>query len=149
MTEQPSPDDDEGPLRRFDVELLIIHPTLDPAVITAALGLQPSRSHRVGDPRQTPKRTPLPGNYRDTRWLHCIEVELKDQWFAEEVTKLVERLMPHKAFFKNLRATGGKADLIVQFFDAYYGDNLARETLAKLVELELELGIECFSEPQS
>jgi hypothetical protein len=149
VTEQPAADSDEGTPRRFDVELFIVHPTLDPVEITAELGLEPQNSHRVGDPRQTPKGNLLPGVYRDTRWRHSIELELKDQWFSEEVTKLVDRLIPHRAFLKNLRATGGKAQIAVQFFDAYYGDEIDRETLKKLVDLELDIGIECFSEPQS
>jgi hypothetical protein len=116
VTEQSPPDSDEGTPRRFDVELFIVHPTLNPAVITAELGLESMHSHRVGDLRQTPKKTPLPGNYRDTRWRHSTELELKDQWFAEEVTKLVDRLVPHRTFLRNLRATGERAQIIVQFF---------------------------------
>jgi hypothetical protein len=43
---------DGGTPRRFDVELFIVHPTLDPAQITAALGLEPKNVRRVGE-RQT------------------------------------------------------------------------------------------------
>jgi glycerophosphoryl diester phosphodiesterase len=149
MTEQTPEDSDEGWPRRFDVELFIVHPTLDTAEITAELGLKPQNSHRVGDRRQAPNGVLLSGVYRDTRWRHSIEIELKDQWFSEQVTKLVDQLIPHRQFLKNLRATGGKAQIIVQFFDAYYGDEIDRETLRKLIDLELDLGIECFSEPQS
>ena len=40
--------------------------------------------------------------------------------------------------------------VIVQFLgDGYFGDKVGRDTLAKLVELELDFGIECFSTPQS
>jgi len=45
--------------RRFDVELFIVHPTIDPSDITIALGLEATRSSRVGDPRITPKGTLL------------------------------------------------------------------------------------------
>src|SRR5215467_1791975 len=55
--------DNHGPVRRFDVELFIVHPTLDPADISAALGMEAHSAHRVGDPRKTPKGTPLSGNY--------------------------------------------------------------------------------------
>ena len=144
MIEQTTSDSDEGTPRRFDVELFIVHPTLNPTEITAELGLEPQNSHRVGDPRQTPKGSPLPGTYRDTRWRHSIELELKDQWFSEEVTKLVDRLAPHKAFFRRLRKSGGKAQVIVQFFGDYFGDEISRETLSKMIDLELDLGIECF-----
>lgn len=144
MTDQVAQGSDEGALRRFDVELFIVHPTLEPAEITAALGLEPHASHRVGDQRQTPKGKLLKGAYPDTRWRYCVELELKDQWFAGEVTKLVDRLVPHRRFLRNLVATGGRAQIIVQFFGAYYGDEIGKDVLAKLVDLDLDLGIECF-----
>jgi hypothetical protein len=144
VTEQTVTDSDEGSLRRFDVELFIVHPTLDPAEITAELGLEPQNSHCVGSPRQAPKGTSLPGTYRDTRWRYSIELELKNQWFSKEVTKLVDRLTPHKAFFGKLRESGGTAQIIVQFFGDYFGDEISLETLSKMIELQLDLGIECF-----
>jgi hypothetical protein len=73
-----------------------------------------------------------------------------DQWFAAEVTRLLDRLEPHKAFFASLRSTGGSASLIIQFLgDGYLSDEVPHATLAKLVELGLGLGIECFVDPQS
>jgi hypothetical protein len=148
LVETFSSDSDDAS-RRFDVELFIVHPTLDPAIITAKLGMEAQNKQRVGDPRTTPKKMPLPGNYRDTRWRHSIELELADQWFGAHVAKLVDSLIPHKAFLKNVRATGGTSCVIVQFFDAYYGDSIARDVLAKMVDLDLDLGIECFSIPQN
>lgn len=44
---------DEGMRRRLDVELCIIHPTMTPADITAALALETNVAHRVGDQRKT------------------------------------------------------------------------------------------------
>ena len=38
LTDQDVSDPEENTPRRFDVELLIIHPTLEPAEITTALG---------------------------------------------------------------------------------------------------------------
>lgn len=143
-------EDEDGAQRRFDVDLFIVHPTLDPAEITAALGLQASVEHRVGEPRKTPKGTPLPSNYRDTRWRHSVRYNVKNQWFADCLTSLVDRLTAHKAFLTNLRSTGGEAMVIIQFLgDGYFGDKVPRETLGKLIELGLDLGIECFAVPQS
>ncbi len=141
---------DEGSPRGVDVELFIVHPTMPPEEITAVLGLEAHFEHRVGDLRKTPKGTSLKGQYRDTRWRHCIRYELKDQWFADKITMLVDRLAPHRAFLHRVRATGGEAEIIVQFLgDGYLGDNVPLETLAKMAELQLDLGIECFNAPQS
>ena len=150
VTQQDTDFEDEGPAKRFHVELFIVHPTLDPAEISTALGLEAHFAQRVGDPRKTPKGTPLAGNYGDTRWRHCVERNTKDQWFAAEVTSLLDRLEPHKAFFANLRPTGGRASLIIQFLgDGYLSDEIPHAALVKLVELGLGLGIECFVDPQS
>jgi hypothetical protein len=69
---------------------------------------------------------------------------------AAEVTRFVDRLEPHKTFFVNLKSTGGTAQVVIRFFsDGYLGDELPVATLAKLVDLELALAIECFADPQS
>jgi hypothetical protein len=152
LTQQDLLDSDlEGVPRRFHVELLIVHPTFVPADISAALGLEADSAHRVGDPRKTPKGTPLSGNYPDTRWRYCVECSVRDQWYAAEVTKLLDRLEPHKAFFADLRSTGGKACIIIQFLDGYLSDAIPLGALAKMVELGLDLGIESYGtvlEPQ-
>jgi Domain of unknown function (DUF4279) len=136
--------------RRFDVELFIVHPTIDPSEITMALGLEPKFSHRVGDPRMTPTGTPIEGNYPDTRWRHSARYTVSHQWFADRVESLVAHLLPHKAFLSRLLQTGGKLTLIVQFLgDGYFGDEIPQSTLAKIADLGLSLGIECFMVPQS
>jgi hypothetical protein len=136
--------------KRFHVELSIVHPTWEPADISNALGLKGHFARRVGDPRRTPKGTALPGNYADTRWRHCVECLVEDQWYAAEVTKFVDRLEPHKAFFARLKSTGGTATVILQFLgDGYLGDEIPWSTLAKLVDLQLTFSIECFVDPPS
>jgi hypothetical protein len=146
---QMSTDADPRTSNRFDVELMIVHPTLDPTEISAVLRLNADFSHRVGDQRKTPKGTLLEGTYRDTRWRHSRRHETPDQWFADKVTELIDSIEPHREFLRKLRSTGGKARAIVQFLgDGYYADNIPHETLTKLVELELDLGIECFTDPQ-
>jgi Domain of unknown function (DUF4279) len=141
---------DEGSQRRFDVQLFIIHPSLDPSTISAELGLEPTVQHRVGGARKTPKGTSLPGNYPDTRWRYSERHHVREQWFVGRIDELLERLMPHKAFLLDLRTDGGTAYLIVQFLgDGYFGDALSRQTLVKMVELGLDFGIEVYEVPQS
>lgn len=143
-------DTDDGPPKRVDVVLFIIHPTMTPAEITAGLGLAAHIAHRVGDVRKSPKGTILGGQYQDTRWRHCIRYELNDQWFADKIAALVNSLAPHKAFLHRVRATGGSAEIIIQFLgDGYLGDNVPLQTLATMTELQLDFGIECFAVPQS
>jgi len=65
----------EAAPKRFDVELFIVHPTIDPAELTRTLGLEAHFVHCVGDQRKTPKGTLLPGTYSDTRWRHTRQYE--------------------------------------------------------------------------
>ena len=50
------------------VDLRISHPALDPDLVTRTLKLQPHISWRTGDPRQTPKGTPLEGFHSKGYW---------------------------------------------------------------------------------
>jgi hypothetical protein len=131
--------------KRFDVELFIVHPTLDPLEISAALGLEAQFSSRVGDQRKTPEGQPLSGVYRDTRWRHSRRHETSDQWFANDIAALIDDVERRKAFLGELRATGGKACLILQFLgDGRFGDKIPHSMLARLADLKLDFGIECF-----
>jgi hypothetical protein len=150
MTEQNVADAVGTTPRRFDVELFIVHPSLDPGDISGALGLEGHFSHRVGDQRKTPKGTLLSGVYPDTRWRHSIRRTVTEHRFAAEVVNFVERLETRKEFLANVRATGGEASVVIQFLgDGYLADEIAPTTLARLANLGLALAIECFTEPQS
>ncbi len=150
MTAQEAADLETITPNRFDVELFIVHPTLTPAEISRALELNAVFAHRVGDRRQTPKRTLLPGTYPDTRWRHSRRYEASDHRFADKITELINCIEPHKAFLRGLRSTGGRAYLLVQFLgDGYLSDAIPWSTLARLADLELDFGIECFVDPQS
>lgn len=149
MKEDDETDVEANTSKRFDVELLIVHPTLDPVEISTALGLDAKFAHRVGDQRKAPKGALLAGTYQDTRWRYSRRHETPDQWFAGKIAELIDCIEPHKAFLKELRSTGGKTCLILQFLgDGYFGDEIPKAVLARLIDLELDFGIECFADPQ-
>jgi hypothetical protein len=149
MAESEGADLDEGPPRRVDVELFIVHPTMSPGEISAALRLEAHVAHGVDELRKTLRETSLPGRYQETRWRHCIRYDLTSQWFAAKITALVNCLAPHKAFLHRVRASGGTAQIIVQFLgDGYLADSVPLPTLAKMVDLQLDFGIECFTVQQ-
>jgi hypothetical protein len=136
-------------LRQLAVELFIVHPTLTPAEIDAALGLVAQIAHCVGERRMTPKGTLLAGTYPDTRWRYSVRHEIRAQHFADKIAELVARLEPHKPFLADLRATGGTASVSVGFLDGYFADDLPPRTLAKLAELQLSLGLNVYNVPQT
>jgi Domain of unknown function (DUF4279) len=145
LTHSEESDSNENSLRRFDVELFIVHPTIDPMEISAALGLTPNFMNRVGDQRKTPKGALLPGKYKDTRWRHSRRYEVSAQWFVDKVIELIDYLEPHRAFLSKICSTGGGASIVIQFLgDGYFGDEIPRDVLARIVNLDLDIGIECF-----
>lgn len=145
MSEDDLVDTEEEDLRRVDVELLIVHPKLTADDITSALGLKPSHSRSVDTPRTTLKGAKLGGLYKDTRWRYVKRHEIREQWFVDELESFIEALVPHKDFLHKVRASGGSIAVIIQFFrDGYLGDSITLETLAKLIELKLDLSIECY-----
>jgi hypothetical protein len=142
---KPDESEDDGASRRFDVELFIVHPSIDPAAISAALGLEGHIAHAAGADRVSSKGIALPGQYPDTRWRHSVRHTVTHHWFALALAEFVDRLMLRKAFLHHVRATGGQATVVVQFFnDGYLGDQLKSDTLAKLAQLRVDFGIECF-----
>jgi hypothetical protein len=150
MSDVERTESEEDNSRRIEVDLFIVHPTMTPTEISAALGLESPYSHCVGDPRKAPNGVVLGGNYRDTRWRHSIRWELDDQRFGLAISALVEKLVPHKVFLDHVRSTGGRAQIILQDLgDGYLGDTIPFEVLAKMVELKLDFGFELFKVPQN
>src|SRR5262249_40422598 len=140
--------DEEGAACRFYLDLFIVHPSINPDEITAALGLEPSHARRFGEKRATPKGRLLEGTYPDSRWRHSVRHEIKGRFFARKIDELLDQLLPHRDFLHQLRTTGGQATLIVYFIDGYFTDSISNETLSKVVDLGMDLAIECLMEPR-
>jgi hypothetical protein len=137
--------DPENGSRRFDVELFVTHPTLGHGDISKMLDLECHFGHTAGEPRVTPNGTVLPGAHHDTRWRHSTRYVVQDQWFGNQVKNFVESLKLRREALLRLSSSGGTTSLIVQFFcDGYLADAITRDTLSAIVDLGLDLEIECF-----
>jgi len=141
---------EEGWARRLALRLLIRHPTIDPDDITRALKLTPHLSHRVGAERFAPNGRSLGGVYRDSRWSHSATYELHGQWFVESILPLIDHLEEHGDFLRNIRASGGSTDFILAFLgDGHFSDSITAETMTRLANLSIDLGIEVYDVPQN
>lgn len=152
MSTDVTEDDDDWvePLRPFKIDLFIIHPSLDPQIIGAALGLDGHHAHPVGAERRAPNGTLTGGRYPDTRWRHCAWFELPSQHYTKALSHFLSALKPHRDFLHQIRTTGGAAHLILHFLGHhYFGDTITRDTLKALIDLELDLGTEVFAVPQN
>jgi len=151
MDDDPANMPTKSSRRRFNVDVLISHPVMTPDEITSRLGFEPHSFHCAGEQITTPQGKPVgSGVYHDTRWRHCFYLESHDQWFLFGIDEMIEILVPHASFFADLRETGGSASVNISFLgDGYHGDNVPWQMLAKLAELKIDLGVQCFDVPQN
>src|SRR5262245_47217569 len=99
---------------QYDISLRVRHPSLDPAEITSALGLNPSRSWRAGEARTTPKGNPLEGRYSDSYWVVKLgEGRWPDRTLAAIINELLGQLASHQGFFHGISVEGGTVEFFI------------------------------------
>jgi hypothetical protein len=104
----------------FTVSLRIRHPTIDPATITATLGLEPQHTWLAGQPRCDPSGAELGGAYRDSYWMGRLmaEPQLSSDGVSVEalILKTLNNLRRVQSFLEQLHAEGGVAELLVSLY---------------------------------
>ena len=137
--------DDPRSHYHFCISLRVRHPSIAPEEITEAFGIEPKRSWRVGDARQTPKGTPLTGFNRDTYWTAEITA---GRWPLEvngAIYNVLERLVRHRSFLHRIRAEAGAVELFVGwFFENQSGDLLRHQCLALAGDLKIDLSLDIY-----
>jgi hypothetical protein len=129
---------------RYDIVLLIKHPSIDPAVISEQIGLTPFRYQRFGEPRVTPTGIPLVGLWKNSSWSWQLRCKGKRAFF-ESVNRLVVELESHSKFLSDLVLDGGNICLIVNLDGKKnIGDVLSWQAMERIARLKIDLGIEVF-----
>jgi hypothetical protein len=104
----------------FTVSLRIRHPRVDPATITATLGIQPQHTWQAGQPRCDPAGMELGGKYHDSYWMGGLtdEPQLSSASVSVEavILKILSQLRRAHSFLEDLNAQGGVAELLVSLF---------------------------------
>lgn len=104
----------------FTVSLRIRHPTIDPATITATLGIQPQHTWRAGQPRCDSAGAQLGGAHRDSYWMGRLmdEPQLSSDSVSVEgvILKTLSHLRRAQSFLERLNAEGGVAELLVSLY---------------------------------
>ncbi len=126
----------------YSIALRIWHPSVDPAEITANLGLKPKYTNTAGQPRRTPKGRPLDGTYAESYWsadpFGRGEYSSTDDLAEDALAEVLEVLAPHKAFLLSLRESGARIMLQVSSFS---GRNYAVELSPALLAQSADLGL--------
>jgi hypothetical protein len=136
---------------RYRISLRVWHPSLDPDQITASFGINPNRSWRAGEARETPKATSLVGINKTTYWTAEIDSgSWPDRTLRDVVKDVLDEVHRQKSFFRQLRLEGGSVELFIGwFFEGQSGDVLSHDVLALAGDLQIDLSFDVYPSAQS
>lgn len=131
----------------FTISLRIRHPTVDPASITAALGIQPQHTWRAGQPRCNAAGAELGGAHRDSYWMGRLmdEPQLSSERVSVEgmILKTLSNLRRALSFLEQLHAESGVAELHVSLYARDdFRIELPSDCLTLLARLHLAIALE-------
>lgn len=131
----------------YYVSFRATHPTLDPAEIAGQIGLGAKASWAVGEPRKTPKGTPI-GGIREESYCAFDIGSSDDGSLAECLQTAVARLKRAGDFLREIRSTGGS----LMFYVSWYtsgdtGEVFETALLRDMADLGIELGINAYGAP--
>ena len=130
----------------YSVSLRLWHPTILSAEITAALGIEPSRSMDVGAPRATPKGAPLEGVYDESFWTARLsDGKSINRSLSLAIGEALDDLASRQDFFREFVGDGGRAEFFIGwFFDDNSGDVFDHELLARLADFKIDLSFDVY-----
>jgi|GEM_PF-5610383 len=140
-----------GRVATFGFSLLFRHPTIDPASVTAVLGVQPTTQARVGDTvRPAVDGTPRRGIERESAWglradFYGEDSDGEDPDIDEPLAAFLAPFVPHAAFVRRFAAECTVAGIDLEFPGQFhFGGQLRPAVLRTIADLGLSLGIEVF-----
>ena len=128
----------------FTISLRIWHPTYASESIIQAIGLQTRFAQSVGEPRVTPTGDRLDGIYKQT----FCPFRLKDKvdgYFVDGIRDLMPSLEKFRAYFREIRESGGHSELFVGVFvEGTSGFKLEVKDTTDLAAMSLDLSVEYY-----
>lgn len=130
--------------QNYSISFQITHTVRDLALVSEALGVEPFRIWKAGDPRTTPTGRRLEGQY--DRSYCCLRIACGDEQSASEaMSAFLTKIEAHKTLFDDLISSGGKLRLVVHDLTATtFRDEFDSYLLMRLANQGIALGIECY-----
>ena len=132
---------------RFSASIRMRHPSMDPEVITAALGIEPARAWRAGQDRVQKDGTKIgTGLYENSYWAsHRKRGE--DQELIEVLNSDLTLLEQKREFISEFLSTSGHITYYVSWFSSERsgGLELHWSLLKRLSDLQLNLSLDVYS----
>jgi hypothetical protein len=131
---------------RYSIILRLWHPSMDPAEMSAALGLSPKWAWRAGERRSTPSGRLLSGLRAESYWVAQLGKGAEaDKRLSAAISEALDNLAPHKTFFERIRLEGGRAEFFIGwYFGGQSGDTFAFDLLGRLHEMKLDLALDVY-----
>jgi hypothetical protein len=127
------------------LDLRVVHPSIDPSVVSKQLGLVLDRGWRAGEPKTTPAGRALRGKRKSSYCSFTLE-DSSPRGAAELITRWNDRLGKHARFLRRLVRTGGTAEYYVTWYAnkqrGSTGDVLDRSLLLATASIGLGLSVE-------
>ena len=128
----------------FTISLRIWHPTYTSESIIGAIGLATRFANSVGRPRVTPTGASLEGIYEETYCTFRLKEKI-DGYFVDGIRNLAPALEKFGAYLKEIRGSGGRAELYIGVFVAgTSGFTLDVNDMLKLTNMSLDLSVEYY-----
>lgn len=136
---------------RYRVSLRAMHPRDDLRPLFDQLGLMPERTWRAGEPRVTPRGTPLDGVYRES-YAYTNLTQGPRNWSDEDLQDYLrgvqQRLAMHRDTLQTFFIRGGRCGLFVGLSGEHpFGFELDPMLGAGLADLKLTLGFDIHPGP--
>jgi Domain of unknown function (DUF4279) len=134
----------------YAMSLRVRHPTLDPALLTQTLHLEPLHCWRAGEPRRSATGTALGGEHRESYWSAPLPGEgVGAAAFPLELflgSQLVQ-LNRHREFLSRLQAENAQISLLIELSPVENAVlTLSTSVSRKLADLNIEVEFQFVSE---
>jgi hypothetical protein len=133
----------------YSISLRIVHPTLDLGAVTAALGITPSVIWRVGEPRVTPKGTPLPTVAKKSFWTaRIVEGSSLEGDLNSALGRALDAVAAGSSLFAELTSSGGEVEFFVGWFieGGNSGDVLNHHLFGRLAAMHIDLSFDIYGD---
>ena len=129
-----------------DLTCLIVHPSIDPNIITEGLWLRPHSVQKAGAQVVTPKMTKVFGSYYgDSRWQYIKEMDVTGG-LENELDILLDHLSNHAEFLSGITDDGGTISVFFRATDApHIVLDIGPDTMSKMVDMKILFGFEFFT----
>lgn len=124
---------------------------MDLGCVSEMLGISPRVLWKVGDPRRTPKGTPLPGIYETGFWTaRLVDGASTQQSLSLALSAALDAIAAGTSLFAKIARTGGRVEFFVGWFfdEGNSGDVLDHSLLGRLSDMNIDLSFDVYGEDE-